>query len=123
VELESYKNNLTVCRIYEFCPATCEKFLVATGTAELTPGDKFNPEIGESLALARALESLSKGNADYAAGLVKHADNMKAQRAHQLATIPRKGFHRLHDNIVTGYALVEAHDPDVKQAVEKAGSI
>lgn len=49
--------------------------LFVTGTAKVTPGDKFDPAIGRKLAVGRALEALGRKLIKQGNGLVKCADD------------------------------------------------
>lgn len=50
------------------------------GESRRDPEDKFNPEIGEKLATARALESAARRLRKEADGAVRNADSIKSHR-------------------------------------------
>lgn len=56
-----------------------------TGSARRNRGDRSNLEVGYFVALARAMSSLSRKLDRQATGLVKHADDVQAERRARLA--------------------------------------
>ena len=50
------------------------------GVARLNPQDKFDPEIGQELAIARAFESVARRKMRRVNGAIKHAEDMAIER-------------------------------------------
>ena len=50
------------------------------GVARLNPEDKFDPEIGQELAIARAFESVARRQMRRVNGAIKHAEDMARER-------------------------------------------
>lgn len=57
-----------------------ETLTTGKGSAGREPGDKNNPEIGEKLALARALESAAAHLRKQANGRIRHVESVRAHR-------------------------------------------
>lgn len=69
-----------------------------TGTAKREPHDRFDPEIGKNLALSRAFAKASRKLEKAANGMVKSADDNRAQAAKSKAEAkerPEPQFHTL----------------------------
>lgn len=62
---------------------------VWTGSCKVTPGDKFNREVANFLAVGRAFEKASRQLLRQGNGLVKHADDIvEIKKAQRLAPAP-----------------------------------
>lgn len=62
----------------------------AEGTSKRDPQDEDNVEVGDLIALGRALESLGKKLQKRAAGLTKHQDDIKQYKQAQKAKAEKK---------------------------------
>jgi hypothetical protein len=72
------------------------RIIVSTGVAKCDPSDKQSDEIGASLAIGRALETLGRKTVKRANGLVKHQDDVRAHKAKIQAK-------KEHDALVEAY--------------------
>lgn len=76
-----------------------------TGEALVFPGDKetdadkFDPEIGQLLALGRALESAGRRLQRRGHGLVKTADHNRQMRIVQMENRKQTNFHKLRNRL------------------------
>lgn len=61
------------------------QWYTSTGVARRHPADTFNKEIGSKLALSRALSSLANKLERQANGAIKHAEDVRIDRADKKA--------------------------------------
>jgi len=98
-----------------------EEYIVGEGFAKRSSKDRSDDYVGETLALARALEVLAYRVAKRACGKVKHNDDMKLQRAHkkEYADYLKQCFPTMTKE-VKRYRPVESENiSTVGQAIEK----
>ena len=105
----------------------------ASGIAKCGPGDKFNEEIAIKLSTGRSFEALGKRLQRQARGLVKHADDMKEQKARQVLRqvspitpeFIKEINERINAEVPFASTLVQlAYDPSItmEEAYERAVS-
>lgn len=64
----------------------CLYGISSTGRATRAKGDTPNAELGEQIALARALQNVTRKYVESMEGLIKHKDDIQAQRKIQVAS-------------------------------------
>jgi len=86
IDYEFYADsNVTACVLWVSDGENVNEYV---GTARRDPRDKNNPDIGQGLALARALEKAARSISRFANGKVKQADWVEQQRLQRLMRDP-----------------------------------